>query len=71
MYAATAFHHSYADAGVFCIQGSSHPSKLADCVNVITQEFVRLTHGTNEVCIYLSAYCSEKLTPPKKIRPYR
>ena len=50
MYAATAFHHSYEDAGVFCIQGSAHPSKLAECVSVITQEYVRLLHGTDEVC---------------------
>jgi len=49
MYAATAFHHSYEDCGVFCIQGSAHPSRLRDCVHVITQEFVRLTHGTDPV----------------------
>uniref|UniRef100_H2YP30 Peptidase M16 C-terminal domain-containing protein n=1 Tax=Ciona savignyi TaxID=51511 RepID=H2YP30_CIOSA len=49
MYAATAFHHSYEDAGLFCIQGSVHPSQLRDCVHVITQEFVRLTHGTETV----------------------
>nr|CAB3264969.1 mitochondrial-processing peptidase subunit alpha-like [Phallusia mammillata] len=49
MYAATAYHHSYEDGGFFCIQGSSHPSQLRDCVHVITQEFVRLTQGTNEV----------------------
>lgn len=27
IYAATAYHHSYADSGLFCIHGSSHPSQ--------------------------------------------
>ncbi|CAK8674290.1 unnamed protein product [Clavelina lepadiformis] len=49
MYAATAFHHSYEDGGIFCIQGSSHPSKLRECVHVITQEFVKLAQGTDQV----------------------
>jgi len=57
MYAATAFHHSYEDAGVFCIQASAHPSKMTDCVSVITQEFVRLTHGTDEVGTGFALQC--------------
>lgn len=49
MYAATAFHHSYDDGGLFCIQASAHPSKTRDAVHVITQEFIRLTNGVDEV----------------------
>lgn len=48
MYAATAFHHSYDDGGLFCIQASTHPSQLREAVHVICQEFVRLTHGIDE-----------------------
>ena len=29
IYSATAFHHSYADSGVFCIHGSCHPSQAS------------------------------------------
>lgn len=29
IYAATAYHHSYADSGLFCIHGSSHPSQAS------------------------------------------
>ncbi|XP_039269449.2 mitochondrial-processing peptidase subunit alpha-like [Styela clava] len=48
MYAATAFHHSYDDGGLFCIQASTHPSQIRECVHVITQEFVRLLNGVEE-----------------------
>lgn len=48
MYAATAFHHSYDDSGLFCIQASAHPTKIRDAVHVITQEFMRLTNGVDE-----------------------
>nr|XP_002119957.1 mitochondrial-processing peptidase subunit alpha-like [Ciona intestinalis] len=49
MYAATAYHHSYDDGGLFCIQGSAHPSQLRECVHVITQEFAKLTNGIDKV----------------------
>ena len=29
IYSATAYHHSYADTGLFCIQGSCHPTKVS------------------------------------------
>lgn len=59
MYAATAFHHSYEDGGFFCIQGSAHPSQLRECVHVITQEFVKLTQGVDEVFFHvLFSMCS-------------
>ena len=29
IYSATAYHHSYADTGLFCIHGSCHPSQVS------------------------------------------
>ena len=29
IYAATAYHHSYADSGLFCIHGSCHPTQVS------------------------------------------
>merc|ERR1712002_669682 len=49
MYAATAFHHTYEDGGFFCIQASAAPNRLQDCVDVITQEFVKLTGGVGKI----------------------
>jgi len=49
MYAATAFHHTYEDGGFFCIQASVSPNNLRECVDVLTQEFVKLTHGVGQV----------------------
>lgn len=49
MHAATAYHHTYEDGGLFCIQASANPSQIRDCVHVITQEFVRLTKGVGNV----------------------
>jgi len=50
IYSATAFHHSYADSGVFCIHGSCHPSQLRDLVQVFVKEYFALANsGISEV----------------------
>jgi len=49
MFAATAFHYTYDDGGFFCIQASAPPTRLRECVSVITQEFVKLTQGVGAV----------------------
>lgn len=50
IYAATAYHHSYADSGLFCIHGSSHPSQLRDLTQVLVKEYFNLVSGSvNEV----------------------
>lgn len=42
MYNATAYNHSYADSGVFCIHASAHPSQVKDLVEVIVREFTNM-----------------------------
>jgi len=37
---AIAYNHAYGDSGIFCIHASSHPSQIAELVDVITREFV-------------------------------
>lgn len=50
IYSATAYHHSYADTGLFCIHGSCHPTQLKDLVQVIVKEyFTLLNSGISEV----------------------
>lgn len=50
IYAATAYHHSYSDTGLFCIHSSSHPSQLRDLTHVIVKEYFTLINGPiNEV----------------------
>ena len=43
MFNATAYNHSYADTGLFCIHSSAHPSQLRDLVNVIVKETFKMT----------------------------
>eukprot|EP00794_Sanderia_malayensis_P015903 gene15903-17503_t len=45
MYSATAFNHSYADSGIFCINASTHPTRVKDLAQVIIREFIHLTTG--------------------------
>nr|XP_047134684.1 mitochondrial-processing peptidase subunit alpha isoform X1 [Hydra vulgaris] len=42
MFSSAAFNHSYADAGLFAIHSSAHPSEAKDLVKVITNEYTRL-----------------------------
>ena len=41
IYAATAYHHSYADSGLFCIHGSCHPSQVCP-IRYVSSLFVHL-----------------------------
>ncbi|XP_074629514.1 mitochondrial-processing peptidase subunit alpha-like [Acropora palmata] len=45
IYSATAYHHSYADTGLFCIHGSCHPTKLRDLAQVFVKEYFALVNG--------------------------
>ncbi|XP_031556101.1 mitochondrial-processing peptidase subunit alpha-like [Actinia tenebrosa] len=45
IYSATAFHHSYADSGMFCIHASTHPSRVHDLAQVIIREYFSLASG--------------------------
>jgi len=50
MFASTAFNHSYADSGLFCIHSSAHPSEARKMVRVITEEYAKLvTEPFNQV----------------------
>lgn len=42
MYSSTAYNHSYADSGLFCIQSSAPPSEAESVIKVVTQEFMNL-----------------------------
>lgn len=48
MYNATAFNHSYADAGLFSIRAAGPPQKFKIMVQVILNEFFRLINGVEE-----------------------
>ncbi|XP_050707963.1 mitochondrial-processing peptidase subunit alpha-like isoform X2 [Eriocheir sinensis] len=39
---ATAYNHSYEDAGLFCIHASAHPSHLGDLTQIITRELTAM-----------------------------
>lgn len=40
MYNATAYNHSYADTGLFCIHASATPAHVREMVDVLTREMV-------------------------------
>lgn len=42
MYSATAYNHSYADSGIFCIHASAPPANVRGIVEVITKELVNM-----------------------------
>lgn len=42
MFASTAYNHSYADSGLFCIHSSAHPSEARKIMRVITEEYGKL-----------------------------
>lgn len=42
IYGATAFNHSYADAGLFCVHASSDPEKINDVLVIILDQFFKL-----------------------------
>jgi len=48
MYNATAFNHSYADAGVFSIRASGPPEYFHHMVRIILNEFLRLVDGVRD-----------------------
>ncbi|CAJ0574760.1 unnamed protein product, partial [Mesorhabditis spiculigera] len=45
LYRCTAFNHSYADTGLFCIQGSAPPERINDALTVILDQFLHLPKG--------------------------
>ncbi|KJH41216.1 peptidase M16 inactive domain protein [Dictyocaulus viviparus] len=45
IYGATAYNHSYADAGLFCIHASSGPEQINDVLIVILDQFFKLSKG--------------------------
>lgn len=51
MYSATAFNHSYADSGLFCIHASAPPTNIRSVVEVVTKELVTMATkpGTQEL----------------------
>lgn len=51
MYSATAYNHSYADSGIFCIHASAPPQHVRGTVEVITRELVAMAAqpGTEEL----------------------
>lgn len=42
MYSATAYNHSYADSGIFCIHASAPPANIRSVVEVIAKELVTM-----------------------------
>ncbi|CAI4225722.1 unnamed protein product [Auanema sp. JU1783] len=48
VYAATAFNHSYADGGLFCIQASSDPAMINNVLIVLFDQFLRLLQGVHK-----------------------
>ncbi|KAK6759508.1 hypothetical protein RB195_021224 [Necator americanus] len=48
IYGATAYNHSYADAGLFCVHASSDPEQINDVLIVILEQFFKLTKGVEE-----------------------
>lgn len=45
---ATAYNHSYNDAGVFCVHASADPSSLKDLVEVVVRELVSTQHSLSD-----------------------
>lgn len=48
LYSATAYYHSYADTGLFCIHASCTPSYVKDMVEVIVHEMVAMARGVSD-----------------------
>uniref|UniRef100_A0A1I7XEW0 Alpha-MPP n=1 Tax=Heterorhabditis bacteriophora TaxID=37862 RepID=A0A1I7XEW0_HETBA len=48
IYGATAYNHSYGDAGLFCIQASSDPEQINDVLVILLDQFIRLLRGTEK-----------------------
>jgi mitochondrial-processing peptidase subunit alpha len=48
MYNSTAYNHSYADAGLFCIRASGPPEKINEMAKIILKQFFLLTEGVDK-----------------------
>ncbi|EPB74371.1 peptidase M16 inactive domain protein [Ancylostoma ceylanicum] len=48
IYGATAYNHSYADAGLFCIHASSDPEQINDVLIIILDQFFKLLKGVEK-----------------------
>lgn len=52
IYAATAYHHSYSDSGLFCIHSSSHPSQVSQIKTLFSfQVMILLFNNSNKAII--------------------
>ncbi|KAJ1374955.1 Mitochondrial-processing peptidase subunit alpha [Parelaphostrongylus tenuis] len=48
IYGATAYNHSYADAGLFCVHASSDPEQINDVLTIILDQFFKLSKGVEK-----------------------
>ncbi|KAK6051195.1 peptidase M16 inactive domain protein, partial [Cooperia oncophora] len=48
IYGATAYNHSYADAGLFCVHASSDPEQINDVLVIILDQFFKLLKGVEK-----------------------
>lgn len=49
MYSATAYNHSYADTGLFCIHASAPPNHVRDMVEVVSRELVAMAAKPGDI----------------------
>ncbi|KAK5984591.1 Mitochondrial-processing peptidase subunit alpha [Trichostrongylus colubriformis] len=48
IYGATAYNHSYADAGLFCVHASSDPEQINDVLIIVLDQFFKLLKGVEK-----------------------
>ncbi|RZF46939.1 hypothetical protein LSTR_LSTR011770 [Laodelphax striatellus] len=48
MFSATAYNHSYADSGVFCVHASAPPPYVRDMLDVLLKEFATMAHSVSD-----------------------
>ncbi|KAE9413650.1 hypothetical protein Angca_008649, partial [Angiostrongylus cantonensis] len=48
IYGATAYNHSYADTGLFCVHASSDPEQINDVLIIILEQFFKLSKGVEK-----------------------
>ena len=48
MYSCTAYNHSYADSGIFCINAAAPPEAINAALQLIFYQFLRLLDGADK-----------------------
>ncbi|VDM74347.1 unnamed protein product [Strongylus vulgaris] len=76
IYGATAFNHSYADAGLFCVHASSDPEQINDVLIIILDQFFKLLKGVEKaelqrhvVCFSAKIQLKSQLMMNLEVRP--